>query len=523
MRPSEPAPLNPRHVPVPPSVGERRALAISIAGVAAVLLALSILPGGLAAVAVRLSSDGHLSPSNLRVVRAASYAAAPAALFLVAVVVFYRAVSRWSSRALDRLAEVPTVTFLAAVLALAGGFRFVWVLAVPSLPVTDFLHYHELAVSLVETGCYCTVNGQPTAFWPPGYPALLALLYAVAGKTYWAPKLLNIAVGVLTVALTYFLARGFAGEACARLASLVLSIFPSHIAYTSLLCTEIPFTAMIMGLLLGMKAAADRSWNRPEAVGLAFGALTAGAMMMRPQIALFPVWTWWLLGRRRGWIWSTRLHLALAIVPAAAILFWGLRNVRAVGGFVPFSTNAGLNFYYGNNPWTNGTGFEFWGQVPDQTAHIASEVERNREGFRLGFAFIRDYPGKGVLLAGRKIVMMLLSDGTWTRLALLETERPLPKVVWPAAVAVSNTVYWPVLFLFALEMLVFRWRQDARASSDRFLDAFVIYTLLITAAWLGQERYHFPLIPPMCIGMGVLLGRIGALAAPTRQDAAELP
>ncbi|MCX8037510.1 MAG: glycosyltransferase family 39 protein [Candidatus Sumerlaeia bacterium] len=511
--------------PPPPSLGERRALAIAIAGVVSALLAASLLPGGLTALAVRLSSDGQLSPSNLRVVRAASYAAAPTALLLLAVVVFYRTVARLLRRILDLLARVPTTVFFAVVLTLAGGLRLLWVFAVPSLPVTDFLHYHELAVSLVETGRYSDVNGQPTAFWPPGYPALLALLYAIAGKTYWAPKLLNVALGVLTVVLTYFLAQRFAGEACARLAALILSVFPSQIAYTSLLCTEIPFTAIMTGLLLAVSVSADRQKHRPEAVGLALGALISAAMMMRPQIALFPLITWWLLTRRRGWGWSTRFHLTLAIVPAAAILFWGLRNVRAVGGFVPFSTNAGLNFYYGNNPWTNGTGFEFWGQVPDQTAHIASEVERNREGFRLGFTFIRDHPEKAVVLAARKIVMMLLSDGTWTRLALLETERALPKVLWPAAVAVSNVVYWPVLFLFALEMLVFRWRRHARASADRFLDAFVIYTLLITAAWLGQERYHFPLIPAMCTGAAILLGRVAALAvpaAPLRQESAEI-
>ena len=494
-----------------PSRNERCALFVMVGLTAAVFFGLAILPKGiLVDLASRLSKDGQLAPASFRIIRALSLISYPIAAVLILLLCFRRWESRVLRRVLEALSQPSTEVFLPLLVGGAVLIRLVWIVAVPSLPVTDFRQYHELALRLLETGQYVGPDGNPTAFRPPGYPFMLVLLYRVFGTGLWAPKILNAALGSGTVLLVYLLARRSAGEACARLAAALVAIFPSQVGYSSLLCTEVPFTFLMLMFLWTAEKLEERRrrrlWIPAASLGLLFGI----ASLMRPQHSLLPVMTFFLQALRSGWRRAFAVHAPLVVAMGLLVSLWGLRNIKAVGGFVPFSTNAGANFYYGNNPWTNGTGFEIGDQVPDETLAAGSELERNRLGFHLGFRFLREYPLRVPVLAFRKIVMMLISDGAWTHWTFGETARPLPASARSLMVIVANAFYWPILILFGFEILVFRWRRTARTAANPYLDLCLFYTLLTTMLWLGQERYHFPLVPILCVGAATLLARLAA-------------
>ena len=102
---------------------------------------------------------------------------------------------------------------LAAVLFLAP--RIGWMLAVDAAPMSDQLWYFERAVGMLNGEGYA-VQGQPTAFWPVGYPAFLAGLFAVFGPSLEAAKIANLVLSGIAMVFVYRIARRATGSETAR-------------------------------------------------------------------------------------------------------------------------------------------------------------------------------------------------------------------------------------------------------------------------------------------------------------------
>src|SRR4249919_1698273 len=79
----------------------------------------------------------------------------------------------------------------AGIVILAFGVRLAWVLAVPTVPVSDFAMYRESANYLSEFG-----HLDPGFIYMPGFVALLAWIKD-AGGGLLAQKLLGVAAGGL--------------------------------------------------------------------------------------------------------------------------------------------------------------------------------------------------------------------------------------------------------------------------------------------------------------------------------------
>ncbi len=377
--------------------------------------------------------------------------------------------------------------------------RIAWVVLVPSVPVSDYREYWELAGRLVETGAFADASGMPTAFRPPGYPFFLAMFRATTGDSLMPVKLANAVLGACTCLLAWRVARLVLPEGPARLAGLLVAFAPSQVGYSSLLASEVPFTTLQTLALLWVAESTRHdsrdSWCRAALSGAALGA----ACMMRPTIALLPIALSLVLlvrlGFRRGGLAAICLCAAFAVFPTA----WGARNVSALGSFQPFSTNGGVNFHFGNNAHTNGTGLELLDPAVDPTSGITDEVARNAEGWRLGKAYWRDHPWAAAVLAIRKIAWLLATDGVWTRWAMVSADPQPPPWARGVVLAASNAAWLGLLFAAVLELCLFRIRAAARASAEPFGEVMLACTILVAAAFIGQERYHFPMVPALAV------------------------
>ena len=89
--------------------------------------------------------------------------------------------------------------------------------------------YDRLAWSLASDGEYVTEDGAPTAFRPVGYPAFLAAIYVVFGRSWLAGGMANALLGTVTVGLTYLLARTVLTARLSLVAALLIALLPSHI------------------------------------------------------------------------------------------------------------------------------------------------------------------------------------------------------------------------------------------------------------------------------------------------------
>ncbi|MES1210153.1 MAG: hypothetical protein ABUS79_29810, partial [Pseudomonadota bacterium] len=145
-----------------------------------------------------------------------------------------------------------------ALVALATLARLIWVLAVPTVPVSDFAMYRESANYLSEFG-----HLDPGFIYMPGFVALLALIND-AGGDLLAQKLLGVLFGAIGAAgvfgLTWALLDRDApapapahrrGCPCqhAAFATAIYALWPAGVAMASVVGTDVPAAALVVAAL----------------------------------------------------------------------------------------------------------------------------------------------------------------------------------------------------------------------------------------------------------------------------------
>jgi 4-amino-4-deoxy-L-arabinose transferase-like glycosyltransferase len=170
---------------------------------------------------------------------------------------------------------------------------------------------------------------EPLVYRTPGYPAFLAMTYAVAGHDPDAARLLQIAVSLATLVIVYMLARRLMSGQAALLATGVYALCPAAALYPSLVLTE-SNQALLVVLALYL---AYRVADEPRPAGfVALAVVLAVAALCRPDymFLIVPVTAAiWLVGPRDR---RTASGLALAwICFGAFIAPWMYRNYTTFG------------------------------------------------------------------------------------------------------------------------------------------------------------------------------------------------
>ncbi|MBL8776555.1 MAG: glycosyltransferase family 39 protein [Acidimicrobiales bacterium] len=233
------------------------------------------------------------------------------------------------------------------VAAIVVGFavRLVWVVWATRTPtgLRDPAEYLRIAVGFSE-GDMPTFGGGggPSAFWPPGYPAVLSPFVWLARQTGWAStafvaSLVNVAAGTATVALAGVLADRWLGRAARNTAAWLVALCPALVYWTSTAHTETAFTPLFLGALSMASIAAARPSTRRW---VAVGALVAAAFLVRsPGVIALAAPALAVRGTRGSWRGALRPTLIVVGVAAACLVPWTIRNGVQVGFWSPASTN----------------------------------------------------------------------------------------------------------------------------------------------------------------------------------------
>jgi 4-amino-4-deoxy-L-arabinose transferase-like glycosyltransferase len=413
-----------------------------------------------------------------------------------------------------------------AILLTAVVLRLGVILAFPITPRTDSLWYLERGRE-IAAGMGYQEGGFPTAFWPVGYPALVALATGIFGPTLFGPILFNLVAQGLTVVLILWLARKLGtGEGAARLAALFYAVYPAHIAGTGDTAAEPTATLVMMaGIALVVKARGRIGWTL-------LGGLVLGlATLMRPQVMLFPpflVGALWLAGQVT---WRRALvMLVLAMVGlGAAVAPWTLRNQAVLGAAVPVSTNGGIALQAGANDLADGGYFQverspLWVQVGIPFAdRVERQVAIDRRLKAMAMDWIEEHPVRWGLLGFRKVALLWLkdSDGFWA----LDASHPEKGLVWKAAQGANQLFYTALLVLAVIGTgLAGRaaWvsRKGPRQGGAAMLVASVVplFCTALAFGFTGQTRYHYPAMPFVMILAAWAIARW--LGEPSRPSAA---
>jgi hypothetical protein len=238
--------------------------------------------------------------------------------------------------------------------------RAVWVLSVPTVPVSDFAMYRESANYLSEFG-----HLDHGFIYMPGFVALLAAIKNLGGDLL-AQKLLGVFFGGLGAAglfvLTFALAddqddsgdvRRFCPCPQAAAATAIYALWPAGVAMSSVVGTDIPAAALVVGALALLVALAPA---RPFTAALAFGVAMGLAAWVRavalPLSALSLAY--WLARRMplRRAVALTATGLAATLV---MLLPWGVRQARQSGALYFTDDHGGITALIGANPNSEGT------------------------------------------------------------------------------------------------------------------------------------------------------------------------
>ena len=248
--------------------------------------------------------------------------------------------------------------FLWASLA-AVGLRLVFVVWFPAV-VDDSRLYANIAENWLQHGIYGVTNSGvivPTLSRLPGYPAFLAVIFALFGiENFRAVLLVQVLFDLGTCFLIADLARRlFSSERAAQMAFLLAALCPFLANYAAAALTEtleIFFTALALDLAICGLSAGDTDLPKPRRrlVWLGCGFSVGAGILLRPDggilLAAVGGYLLWLLlrsfrpatsGARDGprfILWAGILVGCGAIAP---LIPWTLRNLHTLHRFEPLA------------------------------------------------------------------------------------------------------------------------------------------------------------------------------------------
>lgn len=373
--------------------------------------------------------------------------------------------------------------WLLSVAVTAFVLRAGWAaVAIDRQPRFDEPGYIGHAERLVRGAGFVDARGQPTSYWPVGYPAALAVAYFVVGREgYLAASLLNTLCGTATAVLVFLLATSLFGATSGRMAGMLAAIYPNHVFFASLQLAEPLFTLLVVATTVFLLR--TPSTPRDAAVGLLLGLGT----LTRPGIALFPlVLPLWYPRQGCGIRTALKRFTVVGLTMLAVVTPWMARNHRVLGRW-EIAGSGGDAFWIGNNPHALG------GYVRDpnldQLAWDGDTLDASR-AYRLGLAAIAAEPGKAFLRFLAKITYFFALETDGLGWNMKGFEKPWPTWLTLSALALANVPYVAVLGGCVLAFV-----GGSGGPLASLLSLLTTYLLVIAIVFLGDPRYHYPLVP----------------------------
>ncbi|PHQ32481.1 ArnT family glycosyltransferase [Rhodopirellula bahusiensis] len=271
--------------------------------------------------------------------------------------------------------------------------------------------YRVIAETLAQTGTFGLMGeggeATPTAFRPPLYPWLLSFFVGADGHlgSRWVAAL-HVCLGVLTVGLTWDIARRWWSDRTAYVAAALVTIDPMLLWQSTLVMTETIATALTAMVWWWWVArlnprpvdkvfddgtpanSCDLSPWRPMINAVVFGGLLSLTVLCRPT---FLVWAAMLVPALLFVGPTCRIRRAarvgvVGLILVATVGLWTLRNVSQLGHPVWATTHGGYTLLLANNDSfydslnESSIGWKPWERRPWDPTEFFAEYEARERG-----------------------------------------------------------------------------------------------------------------------------------------------
>lgn len=355
----------------------------------------------------------------------------------------------------------------------------------------------------------------------PFYVYFLAIAYGLT-RSFTAVRVIQAALGAVTVACVFVMAREWFGRRAAWIAAAAAAACGVMTFYEVLILQSavdgILTAAALLTLTFALRGGvasrrlADVAWY--AVAGAIFGLQTLNRPnVLLPAVALALLL--FILRRVRPALWLAA-GIAIGLAPVA------IRNVVVAHEWSLVSSHGGLNFYIGNHEGATG----FYEFVPgvrpgiegqrDDTRRVAeaavghplTDAEVSDYFFNLGESWAREHPGRAVALFARKFLYVFHAD-----------HLPLPSSYEFFAVDANTALRWLVAnpwLIVPFGLVGFILARPRDYHTEFFVWAsFVPAYAAAVAVFFVAERYRVPMFVPLFVGTGALVDRaIQATLAP---------
>lgn len=438
-------------------------------------------------------------------------------------------VTRWWTRPL------PAALMVAAAALLVRGLHLLLFARGPFFaePVVDSLTYHQLAVDLSGGGPL-----TDRLLWQaPFYPLVLSGLYAVAGPSVTAARILGAVVGTVTCLAAWRLGRRVLGPGGGLVAGLITALHGVLVAFdTELLATGWATLWFTLGAWLLVRLH-DQPTRRD---GLLLGAVLALALVTRTVLAVpLAVGAVWVLRRRLVMLAPVAAATVVLLAPYAVVMH---HHTGHAGLWPP---SGAINLHLGNSADLDRT-LAIRPGLPWEEL-VATPVRRtgvndpwhSARWFRQRTAqFVGEQPGRAVANLGAK-TLHLLSSRELPRNVDLDVLRPWSPVMQTLAFKLGPlglptglliplvgmavvlarrrvpAVVWLLLGIYALELVLVFTSARYRAPM------WPLATVVAVAGWQAwPEAARRPRLIAATVAAALLL--IGTLPGPHAQERLDL-
>lgn len=426
---------------------------------------------------------------------------------------------------------------LAAIVALGLVLRLAWVLWATRAPsgegnaiFLDPFRYLGYARQIADGKGYIEpLTGDPTSYYPPGYPLFLGILTWISSPFTDAPwmvaGLVQALLGTASVALVASVAKRLAGAVPALVAAALYALYPNLIFHTGVLLGETLYNFLFLAFLAVLLS---RPWSvaMPGWRILSAGVLLGLAVLVRPiSLAVIPVVVvCWLLARK-----DYRMTARWSVVLCAGVLLcvvpWTVRNQLRMHAFVPISTNTGDNLCIGHAEGATGRfetpkacdtpQFPFLGGLP-------SELGSDKAKRTIAIDGIKHNLDREPWLLWRRTYFMWVRDGDHDALFAVQSYRQdrwmaIPteaRLIW-----IADRFYWLVVAAGLVGLVQLTRRREPEAL---LLVGSTVMTALVPLLFFGDQRFKVPVIPLLIIAAACLAdGRWGRGQSPIHDAAAD--
>jgi hypothetical protein len=434
---------------------------------------------------------------------------------------------------------------LAAIVLLALALRLTYLAEIRDQPLFsqltgDPLVYYQQALAILRGQVvpdYAFFHSSPL------YPFLVAAVLRFTGPGLQAVRVVQAAIGCLTVLLVFTLGRTAVDRRTGLVAAAAAALYVPFIFFEGEYL-EITFVMAALAGMLILMIAAGRAGALSK--GLAAGALLGVASLGKPNLLLFaPVGAAWLAlsgrpgrpsssGRRGRGESDRRRHarprargredrraggrrsrprLALAALYLAAVVAFvapaTIHNYRTEGDLIPVSSNGGINLFIGNHPGAPGVF-----QVPPEMRfdlRTASKAAAERAlGRMLTAGEASDF------WAGRAFEFMRARPRDWLgqmmrKFVLFWNHYEIPNHYHLAFVAQSAPILRIPVGTFGVVAplgLVGIAMALSRRKEIGLLVAFGVTFMVSVIPFFITGRYRLAIVLPLLVGTGYAVGRV---------------